>query len=94
MQEVVESVVKLDEINEKQLTVFGGSHGGFLTAHLIGQYPVRTYKLVKINRDSIYTLKAPLGLMNASFSNYCLSVCHSFIHKLIFLLYLILAHLC
>ncbi|XP_078340359.1 acylamino-acid-releasing enzyme-like isoform X1 [Crassostrea virginica] len=38
-QEVVESVVKLDEINEKQLTVFGGSHGGFLTAHLIGQYP-------------------------------------------------------
>lgn len=38
-QFAVESILKSGEFDEKKLAVSGGSHGGFLACHLIGQYP-------------------------------------------------------
>ena len=34
---------KADMVNTARVGVMGGSHGGFLTTHLIGQYPDRFY---------------------------------------------------
>ncbi|KAF6717162.1 Acylamino-acid-releasing enzyme [Oryzias melastigma] len=39
VQFAVESILKSGEFDEKKLAVSGGSHGGFLACHLIGQYP-------------------------------------------------------
>ncbi|XP_054634012.1 acylamino-acid-releasing enzyme isoform X1 [Dunckerocampus dactyliophorus] len=39
VQFAVECVLKGDEFDSEKLAVFGGSHGGFLACHLIGQYP-------------------------------------------------------
>ncbi|XP_037124119.1 acylamino-acid-releasing enzyme isoform X1 [Syngnathus acus] len=39
VQFAVESVLKGDKFDRQKLAVAGGSHGGFLACHLIGQYP-------------------------------------------------------
>ncbi|XP_064633594.1 acylamino-acid-releasing enzyme-like isoform X1 [Lineus longissimus] len=36
---VLEETLETKPVNREKLCVMGGSHGGFLTAHLIGQYP-------------------------------------------------------
>eukprot|EP00455_Lapot_gusevi_P040195 TRINITY_DN4538_c0_g1_i5.p1 TRINITY_DN4538_c0_g1~~TRINITY_DN4538_c0_g1_i5.p1 ORF type:complete len:173 (-),score=38.96 TRINITY_DN4538_c0_g1_i5:51-569(-) len=43
------SACDMDTIDNQKLTVFGGSHGGFLTGHLIGQHGARFKAAVLAN---------------------------------------------
>lgn len=40
LQSAVEEVIQKEGYDAERVCVWGGSHGGFLTCHLIGQYPV------------------------------------------------------
>ena len=39
-QYAAKKVLENGEVDDTNVFIMGGSHGGFLTAHLIGQYPV------------------------------------------------------
>ena len=53
-QYAAETIIKEGGVDGSHVTVMGGSHGGFLTTHLIGQYPV----LVYLN-DGLYLMPFP-----------------------------------
>ena len=43
-QSVVKRIVASRLVDPDKVGVIGGSHGGFLTGHLIGQYPVSDHR--------------------------------------------------
>lgn len=55
--EIVQQVLKSTPcIDSEQIGLFGGSHGGFLSAHLSGQYPVSFGFFHSISCDNIFVV--------------------------------------
>nr|XP_055023085.1 acylamino-acid-releasing enzyme-like isoform X1 [Misgurnus anguillicaudatus] len=59
VQFAVDSVLKLGDFDEQKIAVIGGSHGGFLACHLIGQYP-EFYKAC-VTRNPVTNLTSMIG---------------------------------
>lgn len=59
VQFAVESVLKQGDFDEQKIAVIGGSHGGFLACHLIGQYP-EFYKAC-VTRNPVTNLTSMIG---------------------------------
>ncbi|XP_057182837.1 acylamino-acid-releasing enzyme isoform X2 [Triplophysa rosa] len=59
VQLAVESVLKQGDFDEQKVAVIGGSHGGFLACHLIGQYP-DFYKACVV-RNPVTNLASMIG---------------------------------
>ncbi|XP_045497001.1 acylamino-acid-releasing enzyme-like isoform X1 [Colias croceus] len=51
-----DEVIKYYSIDEKKLCLFGGSHGGFLVAHLSGQYP--DFFKVTVSRNPVIDISS------------------------------------
>eukprot|EP00058_Branchiostoma_floridae_P025806 XP_002611296.1 hypothetical protein BRAFLDRAFT_210907 [Branchiostoma floridae] len=60
VQHAVETIVGTEGVNKNQLFVCGGSHGGFLVTHLIGQFP-DTYKAC-VARNPVINIASMFGI--------------------------------
>ncbi len=52
-QHAVDEVLKGGVVDPERVVVVGGSHGGFLTLHLIGQFPVSAHAQAQARRGGV-----------------------------------------
>ena len=57
IQQAAEEVLEKYKLDRSKVVVLGGSHGGFLAAHLIGQYPVSKNKTSRLQKAFFSELK-------------------------------------
>ena len=61
-QTAVTSLVE-ECVASKQIAVLGGSHGGYIACHLLGQFPVNHVIIIENNSSSLSFLSYPASLL-------------------------------
>ena len=54
IQQAAEEVLEKYKLDRSKVVVLGGSHGGFLAAHLIGQYPVSKNETTRLQKKFFF----------------------------------------